>query len=47
MAKILKVTIKNDDVYSFVDCKNLEETLLKENYPKMEVIVEDGTADEE
>lgn len=45
MAKILKITIKNDDVYSFVDCKNLEETL-KENYPKMEVIVEDGTADE-
>ena len=27
MAKILKITIKNDDVYSFVDCKNLEETL--------------------
>ena len=46
MAKILKVTIKNDDVYSFVDCKNLEETS-QENYPKMEVIVEDGTVDEE
>ena len=46
MAKILKITIKNDDVYSFVDCKNLEETL-KENYAKIEVIVEDGTTDEE
>lgn len=47
MAKVLKVIIKNDDLYDYIDSKELQETLIS-NYPKIDVEVEDenGTADE-